>query len=68
MHKMSDGMLAASTTILGVHLDSEARKSSPFPCDVLERAHAPIASAESETPEPAAPCNEPMLRSERGMR
>jgi acyl-CoA thioester hydrolase len=30
MHKTADGQLTASTTIVGVHLDSEARRSSPF--------------------------------------
>jgi len=61
MHKMADGMLAASTTIWGVHLDSEARKSSPFPCGVLERAHALVTCTESEIRERVVPCNELML-------
>jgi len=40
MHKVSTGVLAASTTILGVHIDVEARKSSPLPPGVLNRAEA----------------------------
>jgi acyl-CoA thioester hydrolase len=40
MHKVSTGVLAASTTILGVHMDVEARKSSPLPPGVRDRAEA----------------------------
>jgi acyl-CoA thioester hydrolase len=58
MHKTAGGELAASTTILGVHLDSEARKSSPFPPDVLERAHALIVCGEDGMPERVTPCDD----------
>src|SRR5215469_17627252 len=30
--------LAATTTLTGVHLDNQTRKSCPFPADILERA------------------------------
>ena len=40
MHKANTDTLAASTTILGVHLDTEARKSLPLPAELLERARA----------------------------
>jgi acyl-CoA thioester hydrolase len=40
MHKTRDGVLAASTTILGVHLDALARKSLPLPATVRERAQS----------------------------
>jgi len=39
MHKLHDGALAASTTILGVHLDTVARRAVPLPPDVADRAH-----------------------------
>jgi acyl-CoA thioester hydrolase len=58
IHKSAGGGLAASTTILGVHLDSEARKSSPFPSDVLERAYTLIVCAEVGLPERVTPCDE----------
>jgi len=37
--------LAAATTLTGVHLDSEMRKSCPFPTDILERGRRFIAQA-----------------------
>jgi acyl-CoA thioester hydrolase len=38
MHRVRTGGLAASTTILGVHIDSEARRGMPLPTDVVDRA------------------------------
>jgi acyl-CoA thioester hydrolase len=38
MYKMDTDNLAASTTILAVHLDTEARKGLPLPAAVRERA------------------------------
>jgi len=32
--------LAATTTLTGVHLDTETRKSCPFPAEILERGRA----------------------------
>jgi acyl-CoA thioester hydrolase len=43
-HEMSNndtGEVAAVTTLLGVHLDTVARKSCPFPPEILARAPAP---------------------------
>lgn len=34
--------IAAKTTLTGVHLDSETRKSCPFPAEILERGRALI--------------------------
>jgi acyl-CoA thioester hydrolase len=42
MHKMQSGALAASTTILGVHMDTKIRKSAPLPAAVRDRARAMI--------------------------
>jgi len=42
-HEMSNeetGELAAATTILGVHMDTQARKSCPFPPGIVEQARA----------------------------
>jgi acyl-CoA thioester hydrolase len=61
MHKTAGGSLAASMTILGVQLDSEVRKSSPFPPDVLDRARSLIICAEREIPKRVTPCNELLL-------
>ena len=38
MHKLRDGMLAASTTIIGVHIDAEAREGIALPDEVRSRA------------------------------
>lgn len=35
--------LAAKTTLTGVHLDSETRKSCPFPAEILERGRQLVA-------------------------
>jgi acyl-CoA thioester hydrolase len=35
--------LAAKTTLTGVHLDSETRKSCPFPVEILERGRQLVA-------------------------
>jgi acyl-CoA thioester hydrolase len=32
------GEVAAVTTLLGVHMDTQARKSCPFPAELTERA------------------------------
>jgi acyl-CoA thioester hydrolase len=39
LHKTRDGELAASTTILGVHIDAAARRGIPFPEGIQERAY-----------------------------
>jgi acyl-CoA thioester hydrolase len=38
-------VLAARTTLTGVHLDSETRKSCPFPAEILERARQLVAQS-----------------------
>ena len=38
MHKLPSGMLAASTTLVGVHIDTGARKSTPLPAGICQRA------------------------------
>jgi len=38
------GELSATTTLTGVHLNSETRKSCPFPQDILDRGRRLIAS------------------------
>ncbi len=38
MYKSGAGALAASTTILGVHLEMNIRKGSPIPGPVRQRA------------------------------
>ena len=38
------GELSATTTLTGVHLNSETRKSCPFPPDILDRGRRLIAS------------------------
>jgi acyl-CoA thioester hydrolase len=38
--------LVAKTTLTGVHLDSETRKSCPFPAEILERARALVTKIE----------------------
>ncbi len=38
MRADDDGKVAAVTTLLGVHMDTHARKACPFPDDVVERA------------------------------
>src|SRR5262249_17805370 len=37
--------LAATTTLTGVHLDTETRKSCPFPAEILDRARTFIRAA-----------------------
>jgi acyl-CoA thioester hydrolase len=37
--------LAATTTLTGVHLDTDTRKSSPFPPEILERGRQMVAYA-----------------------
>jgi acyl-CoA thioester hydrolase len=44
MYKIETGMLAASTSIVGVYIDTETRKSSPLPVEIRERAVTLIAS------------------------
>jgi acyl-CoA thioester hydrolase len=39
MHRVRTGGLAASTTILGVHIDADARRGAPLPAGVADRAH-----------------------------
>lgn len=38
MHNEETGEMAATTTITGIHLDTQLRKSCPFPPTVRERA------------------------------
>jgi acyl-CoA thioester hydrolase len=40
MRNDDTGEVAAVTTLLGLHMDTLARKSCPFPTDLLERARA----------------------------
>jgi acyl-CoA thioester hydrolase len=44
MYNARTGALAASTTILLVHTDSQARKSTPLPANIRERAQNLAAS------------------------
>ena len=47
-HEMSNGEtneISAVTTLLGVHMDTGARKACPFPAELLDKARALIASA-----------------------
>jgi acyl-CoA thioester hydrolase len=48
MHKVNGSTLAASTTILGVHIDTDARKSVPLPVGLRERATSSEASHRQE--------------------
>jgi acyl-CoA thioester hydrolase len=34
------GAVAAVTTLLGVHMDTQARKACPFPAELVEKARA----------------------------
>ena len=43
MHLAGTDQLAASTTIRGVHLDTDARKSLPLPAEMYKRASALLA-------------------------
>jgi acyl-CoA thioester hydrolase len=43
MQKVGANTLAASTTILGVHIDADARRSAPLPVGLRERVRAWIA-------------------------
>jgi acyl-CoA thioester hydrolase len=58
MHKVRCGTLAASTTILGVHIDSHARKSTPLPASIRDCAESFQLSTEdnSEAMEPRLVC------------
>ena len=58
MHKVRTGTLAASTTILGVHIDAHARKSTPLPAGLRERVEAFGAANENsgEAIEPSLIC------------
>ena len=38
MHKVRDGALAATTAIIGVHIDADTRRGVPLPDDVSDRA------------------------------
>jgi acyl-CoA thioester hydrolase len=40
MHNQETGAIAATTTITGVYLDLQRRKSCPFPPEVVQRTHA----------------------------
>jgi acyl-CoA thioester hydrolase len=44
MYNARTGAMAASTTILGVHMNTDARKSSPWPDEVRNRAQATVRS------------------------
>jgi len=44
MYNVRTGVLAASTIILGVHTDAQARKSAPLPARIRERAQSLAAS------------------------
>jgi acyl-CoA thioester hydrolase len=47
MRNDETGEVAASTTLVGVHLDTATRKSCPFPAVVVEAAKALIPTAEA---------------------
>ena len=42
MRNVETGEIAAITVLTGVHLDSQTRKSVPFPADILERGRQMI--------------------------
>jgi acyl-CoA thioester hydrolase len=47
-HEMRDeetGQVAATTTLTGVHMDTEVRKSCPFPREILQRGRAMVRKA-----------------------
>jgi acyl-CoA thioester hydrolase len=48
MRNSETGELAATTTLTGVHLDTQLRKSCPFPQAILERACELIKANTSE--------------------
>jgi len=45
MRNGETGELAAVTTLLGVHMDTLARKSCPFPDEIVVQAHERLAAA-----------------------
>lgn len=50
-HEMTNGNtgdVAAVTTLLGVHMDTDARKSCPFPADLVIRARTLFPAATDE--------------------
>ncbi len=51
MYKVNPYVLAASTIILGVHLDTDARKSLPLPPVVREQARAWTAPQDAGAPQ-----------------
>jgi acyl-CoA thioester hydrolase len=51
MHKVNADALAASTSILAVHLDTDARKSLPLPVGLRERARVMTSSEAVHQPE-----------------
>jgi acyl-CoA thioester hydrolase len=50
MRNEETGEVAAVTTLLGVHMDTQARKACPFPAELLSRARA-SGSATAPPPE-----------------
>jgi acyl-CoA thioester hydrolase len=46
MRNLETGEIAATTTITGVHLDTQLRKSCPFPPAILEHVRQMISTAE----------------------
>jgi acyl-CoA thioester hydrolase len=47
-HEMTNegtGELSAVTTLLGIHMDTRARKSCPFPAELVERASVSLPTA-----------------------
>jgi acyl-CoA thioester hydrolase len=48
MHNEEAGEMAATTTITGIHLDTQLRKSCPFPPTVIERAQEMCQASISE--------------------
>jgi acyl-CoA thioesterase FadM len=51
MHKVNGDVLAATTNILAVHMNTEARKSVPLPAGLRERASAWTSSAKGNREE-----------------
>jgi acyl-CoA thioester hydrolase len=46
MRNDGTGEVAAVTTLIGVHMDTQARKACPFPVELVERAQPLVAAAE----------------------
>jgi acyl-CoA thioester hydrolase len=46
MRNVETGAVAAVCELTGVHMDQQARKSCPFPAEIMEKMRAAIAGAE----------------------